>query len=77
MKHHPARLALDFPALVAQKDEVIHEYRDQHYVSILDESDGAGGYPIQVVEGRAILVDQHTVEVTSTKQSGETACACD
>jgi len=62
----PARLALDFPALVAQKDDIIRDYREQHYAGILDASDGAGGNPIQIVEGRAVLVDQHMVEVTSS-----------
>src|SRR5579859_7141500 len=27
----PARIAVDFAALIAQKDEVIREYRQQHY----------------------------------------------
>jgi mercuric reductase len=31
----PARLGIDFPALIAQKDEIIREYRDQHYASFL------------------------------------------
>src|SRR5574337_1731108 len=31
----PAQLGVDFPALVAQKDEIIHEYRDQHYARIV------------------------------------------
>jgi mercuric reductase len=57
----PARLAVDFAALVAQKDALIHEYRGQHYTSLLDEADGT--QPIEVVDGRAMLVDAHTVEV--------------
>ena len=32
-------LDLDFRALIAGKDEVIHEYRDRKYQSILDDSD--------------------------------------
>src|SRR6266581_6631139 len=58
----PAQLGIDFPALVAQKDEVIHEYRDQHYASIIDEVDEESPTPIQLVQGRAVLVDPHTVE---------------
>ncbi len=59
----PARLEVDFPALVAQKDAIIREYRDQHYASILDEAEGPN--PVQVVYGRAVLVDPHTAEVTA------------
>ncbi len=61
----PAQLAIDFPALIAQKDEIIHEYRDQHYASIIDEADEEGPNPIQVVQGHAAFVDPHTVEVTT------------
>ena len=60
----PARLGVDFPALIAQKDEVIQEYRDQHYASIV-APDEEGSNAIQVVPGRAVLVDAHTVEITS------------
>jgi len=59
----PAQLAVDFPALIAQKDALIHDYRDQHYTSLLrngeDEADVAVAY------GHAILVDPHTAEVTA------------
>src|SRR5712691_228183 len=65
----PAQLDVDFPALVAQKDEIIHEYRDQHYASIVDETDEQDPNPIQVVPGRAVLVDPHTVEVTTSDGS--------
>jgi mercuric reductase len=61
----PAHLGVDFPALIAQKDEIISEYRDQHYESLLDEKDGEGQPPIEVVPGRAVLVDSHTVAVTA------------
>lgn len=59
----PADLPVDFPALITQKDELIAEYRDQHYASIL--SDEYGPTLVQVVEGYAVLVDPHTVEVTA------------
>lgn len=56
----PARIEVDFAALVAQKDEIIHEYREQHYTSILDED---GNKPAaQVIAGRAAFVDAHSVE---------------
>ena len=61
----PTQLSIDFPALVAQKDEVIYEYRDQHYNSIIDEASEEGPNPIQLVQGHAVFVDPHTVEVTA------------
>jgi mercuric reductase len=59
----PVSLQVDFPALIAQKDAIIHAYRDQHYASILEDTDTPN--PVQVVYGRATLVDPHTAEVTS------------
>ena len=59
----PVELPVDFRALIAQKDELIAAYRDQHYASIL--SDGPGPNPVQVVAGRATLVDPHTAKVTA------------
>ena len=61
----PAQLGMDFPALIAQKDEVIREYRDQHYDSIVDDTDEEGQPPIQVVPGHVAFVDPHTVLVTA------------
>src|ERR1700736_4263042 len=61
-----AHLGVNFPALIAQKDEVIREYRDQHYASILDDADETGQPPIELVQGRAVLVDPRTVEVRSS-----------
>jgi len=62
----PARLGVNFPALIAQKDEVIREYRDQHYASLLDDANETGRPPIEVVPGRAVLVDPHTARVTTS-----------
>jgi len=61
----PASLPVDFPALIAQKDEIISEYRDQHYASIVKETDEEE-QPIEVVFGHATLVDPHTVEVDAS-----------
>jgi len=61
----PAQLGVDFPALIAQKDEVIREYRDQHYASIIDDTDEEGRPPIEVVPGQVAFVDPHTVLVTA------------
>src|SRR5260221_12084364 len=60
----PGRLGVDFPALIAQKDEVIRAYRDQHYDSIIDDTDEAGQPPIEVVAGQVACGDSHTVRVT-------------
>ena len=60
-----AHLGVDFPTLIAQKDEVIREYRDQHYASLLDATDEEGLPSIEVVAGRAVLLDVHTAEVTA------------
>jgi mercuric reductase len=59
----PARVEVNFAALIAQKDAIIREYRDQHYASILQQVEGPN--PVQVVDGRAVLVDPHTAEVTA------------
>jgi mercuric reductase len=61
----PAHLGLDFPALIAQKDEVILDYRDQHYASLLADADEEGQPSIDVVAGRAVLVDAHTAKVAA------------
>jgi mercuric reductase len=61
----PGHLGIDFPTLIAQKDEVIREYRDQHYESIVDDTDEEGQPPIEVVPGHVAFVDPHTVLVTA------------
>ncbi|GAC1565462.1 MAG: mercury(II) reductase [Ktedonobacteraceae bacterium] len=61
----PARLGIDFPRLVAQKDEVVLAYRDQHYASLVDEIDDERRPPVEVALGRAVLVDPHTARVTT------------
>lgn len=61
----PAWLNVDFPALIAQKDEVIHAYREQHYASLVDDIAEEGQPPIEVVPGQAAFVDPHMVCVTT------------
>jgi len=51
-------LGLDFRTLVAQKDAVIAGYRAKKYLSIFD-----AGHDVPIVQGRARLIDPHTVEV--------------
>jgi mercuric reductase len=65
----PASLRLDFPTLIAQKDELIRAYRNQHYASILDEAANEELPALEVVEGCAALIDPHTVEVTFSTSS--------
>ena len=53
-------MPVNWAELVAQKDELIQEYRTHKYESLLDDSDH-----IQVVHGQARLVSDHEVEVQS------------
>ena len=52
------KLDLDFRALIAGKDEVIKSYRGRKYEAILGDSD-----KISIIQGRAALVDPHTVHI--------------
>lgn len=70
--HHPrypglaARgMGLDFRALVQQKDEIIHDYRDKKYQSIVSNSDR-----IKVYEGRAALAPDGLVDVDGRRLKG-------
>jgi mercuric reductase len=60
----PVDVPVNFRELIAQKDEVIAGYRDQHYASILSH-DAQGPNPVQILAGRAVLVDPHTAEVAA------------
>ncbi|MGH2799486.1 MAG: mercury(II) reductase [Thermoleophilaceae bacterium] len=60
------KLDLDFKALIAGKDEVIHDYRGRKYESILADSD-----KIKLYEGRAALVDPHTVRLDGHTLRGD------
>jgi mercuric reductase len=59
----PARLEVDFGALVRQKDDLVAAYRTKKYESLL-------GGNIRVEQGHARLVDPHTVEVNDTRVVG-------
>lgn len=66
----PVEMPVNFRALIAQKDDLIAEYRDQHYASILSERPGSTPTPsVQVVEGHAALIDAHTAAVTNADGS--------
>ena len=56
----PCEIEVDFPALISGKDEVIHDYRDKKYSSLVGNEQ-----KIEVIEGRAQLADTNTVEVHS------------
>lgn len=56
-------MKLDFPALIAQKDEVIRGYRNKKYESLL-------GGSFRIEEGHVEFVDPHTVRVGDKQLSG-------
>jgi mercuric reductase len=56
----PVHMPFSWADLVAQKDEIIEEYRAHKYESLLDDPDH-----MQVVPGQARLVSDHEVEVQS------------
>ncbi|WP_242392128.1 mercury(II) reductase [Anaeromyxobacter oryzisoli] len=60
----PVALGIDFGALVTQKDEVIGDYREKKYRTLL-------GGQFDVVEGHAEFVDPHTVQVGRERLAGD------
>src|SRR5260221_1039060 len=56
----PVHMPFSWADLVAQKDEIIQEYRAHKYESLLDDPDH-----MQAVPGQARLVSDHEVEVQS------------
>ncbi len=56
----PVRIPVNWAELVAQKDEIIQEYRTHKYESLLDEPER-----IQLLSGQARLLSDHEVEVQS------------
>jgi mercuric reductase len=56
----PVLMPVSWAELVAQKDEIIHEYRAHKYESLLDDPER-----IQIVPGQARLLSDHEVEVQS------------
>jgi mercuric reductase len=61
---HPCAMGFDFATLVAQKDDVIHDYRKKKYESLL-------GGQFDIATGHVQFVDGHTVDVGGRKLSGE------
>src|SRR5262245_17932153 len=60
------KLDLDFRALIAGKDEVVHDYRKKKYDATVDESDR-----IRIVKGHARLVDAHTAAIDGQRLVGD------
>src|SRR6266487_197253 len=54
----PVHMPIDWAELVAQKDEIIQEFRAHKYESLLDQPER-----IQLVSGQSALVSDHEVEV--------------
>jgi mercuric reductase len=62
----PAKMKFDFAELIAQKQEVVEVYRGKKYQSILRDDEN-----IQVFDGKAELVDAHTVRVGDATLIGD------
>ncbi len=60
----PATVEVDFEELIRQKDEVIHDYRDRKYNSIVEDADKIKVYPRHAafVSDRAVAVDGRLLE---------------
>lgn len=58
----PARIEIDAPRLVAQKDAVVHTYRAKKYASVAEALEG-----VEVLTGSARFVDPSTVAVDGTR----------
>jgi mercuric reductase len=56
----PVQMPISWAELVAQKDEIVQEYRAHKYESLLDDPEH-----IQLVSGQARLVSDHEVEIQS------------
>lgn len=62
----PCEVEFDFRELVRQKDQVIHDYRDRKYNSIVEDADR-----IKVYDGHAAFVSQRAVAVNGRILEGE------
>src|SRR5713226_7679224 len=60
----PCPMEMDFADLVAQKDQVVHDYRKKKYESLVDGR-------IRIEKGQVQFVDPHTVEVAGRRLSGD------
>ena len=62
----PCEVEFDFRELVRQKDQVIHDYRDRKYNSIVEDADR-----IKVYDGHAAFVSERAVAVNGRVLEGE------
>jgi mercuric reductase len=62
----PVKMDVNFAELITQKQEVVEAYRGKKYKSILTDDEN-----IQVFDGKAELVDAHTVRVGDVTLSGD------
>ncbi|MGB9671145.1 MAG: mercury(II) reductase [Halothiobacillaceae bacterium] len=62
----PVKMDVNFAALIAQKQEVVEVYRGKKYQSIITDDEN-----IRVFEGKAELLDAHTVRVGNAELSGD------
>jgi mercuric reductase len=62
----PAKVEVNFAELIAQKRDVVEVYRGKKYQSILTDDEN-----IQVFDGKAELLDVHTVRVGDVTLSGD------
>src|SRR5258708_9917714 len=62
----PAKIEFDFKELIRQKDEVVHDYRDRKYNSIVEDAD-----KIKVYYGHAAIVEDHSVAVDGRVLTGD------
>ncbi len=62
----PTKIKFDFGELIAQKQDVVHSYREKKYQSVLYRED-----KIKVFYGQAALLDNHTALVGDQKIRGE------
>lgn len=62
----PTKPGLDFKELIRQKDEVIYDYRDRKYNSIVEDADR-----IKVYTGHAAFIADHAVSVNGQVLEGD------
>ncbi|BAS29179.1 mercury(II) reductase [Limnochorda pilosa] len=62
----PAAMNVDFPALIAQKDEVVEHYRERKYGSVVGAEDR-----VEVVESHARLISPHEVQADGRVLQGD------
>lgn len=60
----PTNPLIDFAQLIAQKDQVIHDYREKKYESIIGDG-------VEIASGHAQFVDERTIEVEGVRVTGE------